>query len=101
MPLVYPCQKVEKPQMISVPTVDRGWEIDRHDVRLVKMLAVEPFKVVWEGTWNGVTPITVKTLKTVGTMSPDEFLQEANMMKKLHHINVIKLYGVCTKEEPT
>lgn len=50
MPLVYPCQKVEKPQMFSLPTVDRGWEIDRHDVRLVKMLAVEPFKVVWEGT---------------------------------------------------
>ena len=102
MPLMYPCQLVEKSQMKSLPRVDnRGWEIDRHEIEFIKQLEVEPFKEVWKGTWNRVTQVAVKVLKPVGTMSKDELLQEANVLKKLHHTNVIKLYGVCTKEEPS
>jgi serine/threonine protein kinase len=54
---------------------------------------------VWEGTWNGSTPVAVKTLKP-GTMSSEEFLMEAAIMKKLRHPKLIQLYAVCTDEEP-
>ena len=33
-------------------------------------------------------------------MSPMEFLQEAALMKRLRHPNVLQLYAVCTREEP-
>ena len=33
-------------------------------------------------------------------MEVSEFLQEAHVMKELHHPNLLKLHGVCTLEEP-
>ena len=30
----------------------------------------------------------------------DDFIEEAEVMKKLSHPNLLKLYGVCTLEEP-
>ena len=49
--------------------------------------------------WNGKASVAVKTLKP-GTISVEEFLQEASTMKKLRHPKLIQLYGVCTKGEP-
>ena len=40
------------------------------------------------GTWNGVTQVAIKTLKP-GTMSPEAFLQEAQIMKKLRHDKLV------------
>ena len=57
----------------------------------------EPTKV-WEGTWNGTIPVTVKFKP--GSMTINDFLTEALIMKKLQHEKLIKLYGVCTQEEP-
>ena len=51
------------------------------------------------GIWNGTTEVAVKTLKP-GTIKASEFLEEAALMKKLRHPNLIQLYAVCTKEEP-
>ena len=49
--------------------------------------------------WNDTTPVAVKTLKP-GTMSPTDFLAEAQIMKKLQHEKLVQLYAVCTQEEP-
>ncbi len=43
--------------------------------------------------------VAIKTLKP-NTMSQDAFLQEAAIMKKCDHPNLVKLYAVCSKEEP-
>ena len=51
------------------------------------------------GLWNGTTPVAVKTLKP-GAMAPSDFLQEAAIMRKFRHKNILQLYAVCTKEEP-
>ena len=75
------------------------WEIDRQQIRLLHKLGAGQFVEVWEGLWNNTTAVAVKTLKP-GTMSPHEFLQEAELMKKLCHPKLIQLYAVCTKEEP-
>uniref|UniRef100_A0A3P9HVQ8 Tyrosine-protein kinase n=1 Tax=Oryzias latipes TaxID=8090 RepID=A0A3P9HVQ8_ORYLA len=51
----------------------------------------------YSGTWNGTTKVAVKTLKP-GTMSPESFLEEAQIMKNLHHDKLVQLYAVVSEE---
>jgi len=76
-----------------------AWEIPRHSIRLERKLGAGQFGEVWAGTWNGTTPVAVKTLKP-GTMSPKAFLEEAQIMKRLRDKHLLQLYAVCTQEEP-
>ncbi len=95
-----PCSLMEKPQTAGLSRqANEEWEIDRRQIRLIRCLGAGQFGEVWEGVWNGTTPVAVKTLKP-GTMSPHEFMQEAGLMKKLRHPKLIQLYAVCTEEEP-
>jgi serine/threonine protein kinase len=43
--------------------------------------------------------VAIKTLKA-GTMSRQAFLEEASIMKNCDHPNLVKLYAVCSKDEP-
>ena len=95
-----PCCNLEKSQIGDLSgQASEKWEIDRTQVKLTRSLGEGRFTEVWEGIWNGVTRVAVKVLKP-GTMAPHEFLQEAAMMKNLHHPKLIPLYAVCTCEEP-
>ncbi|XP_029351842.1 tyrosine-protein kinase SRK2 isoform X2 [Echeneis naucrates] len=95
-----PCKKMEAPQThgLSYNTVDQ-WEIDRKSIKLLSKLGVGQFGEVFEGLWNETTAVAVKTLKP-GTMDPEDFLREAQMMKRLRHPKLIQLYAVCTMEDP-
>ena len=43
----------------------------------------------------------MKTLKAGSTVDEKiDFLSEAEMMKKFDHRNIVKLLGVCTRNEP-
>ena len=75
------------------------WEIEKRSIHIVKPLHVGQFSEVWEGIWNDTTVAAVKIFKR-GTMRAQEFLAEAEVMKKLHHPKVLRLYAVCTREEP-
>ena len=75
------------------------WEIERCSIHIVKRLHVGEFSEVWEGIWNDTTVAAVKIFKT-GTMPAQEFLAEAEVMKKLRHPKVLRLFAVCTREEP-
>ncbi|XP_046883262.1 tyrosine-protein kinase yes [Hypomesus transpacificus] len=74
-----------------------AWEIPRDSLRLELKLGQGCFGEVWMGTWNGTTKVAIKTLKT-GTMSPEAFLQEAQIMKKLRHDKLVPLYAVVSEE---
>lgn len=95
-----PCIKMEAPQTfgLSYNTVDQ-WEIDRKSIKLLNKLGAGQFGEVYEGLWNDTTSVAVKTLKP-GSMDPEDFLQEAQIMKRLRHPKLIQLYAVCTMEEP-
>lgn len=56
-----------------------------------------PFFPPKKGFYNGHTKVAVKSLKA-GSMSPGAFLAEANLMKKLQHPRLVRLYAVVTKE---
>ncbi|XP_069017895.1 tyrosine-protein kinase FRK [Embiotoca jacksoni] len=95
-----PCKKMEAPQThgLSYNTVDQ-WEIDRKSIKLLRKLGAGQFGEVFEGLWNETTSVAVKTLKP-GTMDTEDFLREAQLMKRLRHVKLIQLYAVCTMEEP-
>ncbi|XP_017306996.2 tyrosine-protein kinase Fyn isoform X3 [Ictalurus punctatus] len=73
------------------------WEIARESLRLDVKLGAGCFADVWCGTWNGNTKVAVKTLKA-GTMSPESFLEEAQIMKNLRHDKLVQLYAVVSEE---
>ena len=99
------CANLKKPCAftdidVSGQDVDE-WQIDRRSVRLGMKLLSSDFIEVWEGTWNS-TPVAVKALKLgpQQIITLDNFLQAANLMKKLRHPSITKLYALCSREEP-
>ena len=55
--------------------------------------------MVYRGTLKGQTQVAIKTFKA-GTMDTDAFLEEAELMKKLKHKNILSLLAIQTKVEP-
>ncbi|XP_060769473.1 tyrosine-protein kinase SRK2 [Neoarius graeffei] len=98
--LTQPCRKAIAPQThgLSYNTADQ-WEIPRSSIRLLHKLGSGQFGEVYEGVWNNTTAVAVKTLRP-GNMDSQDFLREAQLMKKLRHPKLIQLYAVCTVGEP-
>ncbi|XP_034974572.1 tyrosine-protein kinase Fgr isoform X2 [Zootoca vivipara] len=84
-----------KPQTMGLSK--DAWEILRQSIHFDKKLGMGCFGDVWMGTWNGTTKVAVKTLKP-GTMSPEAFLEEAQIMKRLRHDKLVQLYAVVSEE---
>ncbi|XP_040568562.1 uncharacterized protein [Lepeophtheirus salmonis] len=88
----------------SVLTLDE-WEIHRDRVVLNRKLGEGAFGTVYGGEAffdeKGWVAVAVKTLKTGSSVEQKiDFLSEAEMMKRFDHKNVVKLLGVCTRNEP-
>ena len=66
---------------------------------MLEELGSGQFGVVRRGKWKGTTDVAVKMMKE-GTMSEDDFIEEAKVMTKLQHNNLVQLYGVCSKNRP-
>ncbi|KAA8585917.1 hypothetical protein FQN60_007486 [Etheostoma spectabile] len=95
------CYYLTKPCLNSVPlTMGLGrdaWEVSRETLSMQRKLGQGCFGDVWMGMWNGTTKVAVKTLKP-GTMSPEAFLEEAQIMKRLRHDKLVQLYAVVSEE---
>lgn len=81
------------------------WEIPRNSVVINRKLGEGAFGTVYGGEAElpeqGWVPVAVKTLKKGSTTEEKlDFLSEAEVMKRFEHKNIVKLLGVCTKEEP-
>uniref|UniRef100_A0A4W3J334 Tyrosine-protein kinase n=1 Tax=Callorhinchus milii TaxID=7868 RepID=A0A4W3J334_CALMI len=91
--LVKPCQN-RAPQK---PWWQDEWEVPRESLKLEQKLGSGQFGDVWMGCYNNHTKVAIKCLKT-GSMSPEAFLAEANLMKTLQHDKLVRLYAVVTEE---
>ncbi|PNF24229.1 hypothetical protein B7P43_G15826 [Cryptotermes secundus] len=81
------------------------WEISRDRVVINRKLGEGAFGMVYGGEAlfedKGWVAVAVKTLKVGSTMEEKlDFLSEAEVMKRFEHKNIVKLLGVCTKNEP-
>ena len=99
--LRHPCVSLEKALTAGLSKfTNSDWEIERKQIRLVNKLGSGSFAQVWGGVWNGTTSVAVKALKTGSSMTESDFLREATLMKELRHLNILQLYGICSKEQP-
>ncbi|XP_068115131.1 proto-oncogene tyrosine-protein kinase LCK-like [Hyperolius riggenbachi] len=73
------------------------WEIPRNTLELVEKIDTGPFGAVWMGYHHGNIKVAIKCLNH-GTMSPSDFLAEADLMKQLQHPRLVRLYGLVTQE---
>ncbi|KAF8570057.1 hypothetical protein P879_02325 [Paragonimus westermani] len=95
--LTRPCPRPPPvPTDLSRLTRDQ-WEIPRSSLELTELLGAGQFGEVWRAKWNNTVEVAVKTLKP-GTMSKEDFLREAKIMKRLYHARLVRLYAVVTAE---
>ncbi|XP_064102514.1 tyrosine-protein kinase TXK-like isoform X4 [Macrobrachium nipponense] len=74
------------------------WEIDPNELNLLEELGSGQFGVVRHGKLRNLD-VAVKMMKE-GTMSENDFIEEAQVMTKLRHPNLVQLYGVCSMYRP-
>ncbi|XP_063689716.1 tyrosine-protein kinase SRK2-like isoform X1 [Bolinopsis microptera] len=95
-----PIKGQSTPQTLSLThSTQDEWEIPRSSIKLTKCLGEGHYGEVWQGEFNGTLAVAVKQLKP-GSMSREEFLKEASVMKNLKHNKLVALYAVCSMEEP-
>ncbi|NWS60841.1 BMX kinase, partial [Chunga burmeisteri] len=75
------------------------WELKREEIVLLRELGSGQFGVVHLGKWKEKYDVAIKMIKE-GAMSEDEFIEEAQIMMKLNHPKLVRLYGVCSKLYP-
>lgn len=101
-------QKFQNAQLLNWPRAlgdSDKWELPREHLVINRKLKEGAFGVVYGGEAyfhdGGWVAAAVKTLKVNSTTEQKlDFLSEAEIMKKLDHKNIVKLLGVCTKQEP-
>lgn len=93
---ISPC---DRPAPATAGLSHDKWEIDPSELVLLEELGSGQFGVVRRAKWRGYIDTAVKMMKE-GTMSEDDFIEEAKVMTKLQHANLVQLYGVCSKHRP-
>ncbi|ESO00685.1 hypothetical protein HELRODRAFT_175668 [Helobdella robusta] len=73
--------------------------IDPKELELREKLGSGQFGTVHRAIYKETTEVAVKTMKE-GSMSELDFLEEAKIMAKLHHPNLVQLYGVSANQRP-
>jgi len=85
------------------------WEEDRVNIKLGPIIGAGNFGEVYKGLWRDRFVVAIKTLKfndqekrnsKKEVMRKEEFRKELEIMKKLRHEKLVKLWCVCTIGEP-
>ena len=79
--------------------VNKELEINKSSIKFLKCMSVGQFGETWKGDCKGKGPVMIKT-NIATDITQETFLDEANILAKLHHKNIISLYGVCTESYP-
>lgn len=102
--LTKPCQKVTN--FVGFKDV---WEEERANIKLGPLIGAGNFGEVYRGLWRDRFVVAVKTLKfndqekrniKKEEARKEEFRKELEIMKKLRHEKLVKLWCVCTIGEP-
>uniref|UniRef100_A0A7M4FX74 Tyrosine-protein kinase n=1 Tax=Crocodylus porosus TaxID=8502 RepID=A0A7M4FX74_CROPO len=97
--LKYPVSQYRKNAPSTAGLGYGSWEVEPKDLTFLKELGTGQFGVVKYGKWRGQYDVAIKMIRE-GSMSEDEFIDEAKVMMDLSHEKLVQLYGVCTKQRP-
>ncbi|XP_043917352.1 tyrosine-protein kinase Tec isoform X2 [Protopterus annectens] len=75
------------------------WEIKPSELTFMKELGSGQCGVVRLGKWRAQHKVAIKAIRE-GAMFEEDFIEEAKVMMKCSHPNLVQLYGVCTQERP-
>ncbi|XP_071731935.1 receptor-like serine/threonine-protein kinase ALE2 isoform X2 [Rutidosis leptorrhynchoides] len=64
-----------------------------------RILGEGGFGVVYSGVLEDERKVAVKVLKRYDRQGGREFLAEVEMLSRLHHRNLVKLFGICTDDQ--
>lgn len=73
--------------------------INRNEITKVAEIGSGQFGKVYHGKWRNTRDIAIKELRP-NSMQPEAFLEEANIMFKFRHENLVSVYAVCAECEP-
>ncbi len=76
-------------------TTSAPWEIDFAELKLLKCVAQGSFGTVWRGTWLGTVVAIKLPHARLSREIKDKFVEEAVLMSKLHHPNIVMFIGAC------
>ena len=79
------------------------WEMDREKIAILgKEIGGGEFGKVFKGKLKLCKSydVAIKMIKNNNERKKELFINECNLMKKLKHDKIIKLYCICSKEEP-
>lgn len=94
-------QRLKAVQVSALQVLLNSWETDRQSIKLIKNLTQAEHSTlvdIWEGTWKGTSTVTVKVGKKPGVLLDEEFLQDAVVMTRLQHSNIVQLLAVCWED---
>jgi len=86
----------------AFPETDE-WEIERKDLSLLEVLGNgnygEVHRSMLKVPWGGEIQVAVKMAKA-DRMTSRSFFNEAKKLKQLQHKHVVRVYGLCTTDNP-
>ncbi|XP_003391605.1 PREDICTED: tyrosine-protein kinase SRK2-like, partial [Amphimedon queenslandica] len=74
-------------------------KISKSSIKFFQCINAGQFGETWKGDCKDKGPVIIKT-NIATNIVQETFLEEANILKKLNHKNIISLYGACTESYP-
>ena len=93
--LKQPCQLAVKPKRELQH--DR-WDVKHSTVQLAEKIGTGFFCETYKGVWNGTIQVAVRTPRYGFPVTT--FMEEAAIMKRLSHPNILQLHATCLSKEP-
>ena len=88
------------PKQVNTPIeMNKELKIIKSSIEFSNCINCGQFGETWNGIWKGKEPVIIKT-NIATDIVQETLLVEAGILKKLHHKNIISLYGVCTESYP-
>ncbi|XP_041634684.1 tyrosine-protein kinase Tec isoform X2 [Cheilinus undulatus] len=97
--LRYPVGKQDKSAPSTAGFSYEKWEINPSELTFMKEVGSGQFGLVRLGKWRAQHKVAIKTIRE-GAMYEEDFIEEAKVMMKLSHPNLVQLYGVCSQQKP-
>ena len=88
------------PKQVNIPiATNKEWEINNSSIKFSKCINTGRFGETWKGDCKSKGSVIIKT-NIATNIVQETFLEEANILVRLNHKNIISLYAVCTESYP-